>query len=134
MIPQFDLAAVERGVPLSAFDGFIARSRLAPKELQDVVISARALKRRREHQKTLNVNESDRLAQVAWVFALAVRILGTPRRARQWLRNPAIQFAGKPPLALLRTGTGGHAVKQGLSQIKDAVQTQGIDPGTLADE
>jgi putative toxin-antitoxin system antitoxin component (TIGR02293 family) len=117
-IPQFGWAVVESGIPLSMFDRFNARSRFTVEDLKDVVISVRALKRRRERQKTLTMNESDRMARVARIYALAVQVLGTPRKARQWLRMPAIQWEGKAPLAMLRSEIGGRAVERALCLIQ----------------
>ena len=85
--PAFALSwrEIERGVPISLLEEFSAYSGFAMKELLDVVIPARTLKHRRQRQEPLNLDESDRLARVARIYELAVKVYANRDEARRWL-------------------------------------------------
>lgn len=114
-----DWKAVEHGVPLGALEEFASYSGFALKDLLEVVIPARTLKHRRQRQESLNLDESDRLARVARVYALAVRIFGNPEKARRWLSKPKMRFDEQTPISMLRTDLGGRQVEEMLIQIDE---------------
>lgn len=118
---EFGWRDVERGVPLSALQEFSAYSGIALKDLLEVVIPARTLKHRRERKEPLNLDESDRLARVARMYELAVKVYGDRTDGRDWLLNPKDRFGGRSPLSLLRTEAGQHAVEEFLYQIDEGV-------------
>jgi putative toxin-antitoxin system antitoxin component (TIGR02293 family) len=118
---QLDWAAVEQGVPLSALDEFAAYSGFAVKDLLEVVIPARTLKHRRQRQEPFSLDESDRLARVARLYDLGVRVFGNPDKARRWLSKPKHRFAERTPLAMMRTELGGRQVEEMLYQIDEGM-------------
>jgi putative toxin-antitoxin system antitoxin component (TIGR02293 family) len=111
-ISRLDLAAIQQGVPVSALEEFVHESGIDMKSLFDVVISSRTLKRRRQTQKPLNLNESDRLVWIAGTFVQAVQALGDTEKASHWLMGTSAHFEGRTPLSLLRTSVGNRAVKE----------------------
>jgi putative toxin-antitoxin system antitoxin component (TIGR02293 family) len=116
---QFDWRAVEQGVPLSALEGFAEYSGFALKDLLEVVIPPRTLKHRRQRQEPLNLDESDRLARVARLYELGVRVFGESERARIWLSTPKHRFEEHSPLSMMRTELGGRLVEEMLIQIDE---------------
>ena len=64
---------------------FSAYSGIALKDLLGVVIPARTLKHRRQRQEPLNLDESDRLARVARMYELAVKVYGDREDGLKWL-------------------------------------------------
>jgi putative toxin-antitoxin system antitoxin component (TIGR02293 family) len=123
---KFDLdwRQVHRGVPLSLLDEFVRYSRFEMADLQKVVISLRTLNRRRLRQKPLSLNEGDRLARVARLFFLAVKIFGGPAKARRWLTCSNTHFEGRLPLSIIRTGVGGRAVEELLFQTENGMHVE----------
>ena len=117
----FDWREIERGLPLSTLEEFSAYSGIAVKELLEVVIPARTLKHRRQRQEPLNLDESDRLARVARMYELAVKVFGDPDKARRWLTKPKIRFDERSPLSMMHTGLGGQGVEEMLYQIDEGV-------------
>jgi putative toxin-antitoxin system antitoxin component (TIGR02293 family) len=115
----FDWKAVEQGVPLAALEEFAAYSGFSLKDLLEVVIPLRTLKHRRQRQEPLNLDESDRLARVARLFAVGVRVFGDSDRARIWLSTPKHRFEERSPLAMMRTELGGRLVEEMLIQIDE---------------
>jgi putative toxin-antitoxin system antitoxin component (TIGR02293 family) len=116
---SFDWKAVEQGVPLSALEGFATYSGLSMKDLLEVVIPLRTLKHRRQRQEPLNLDESDRLARVARLYELGVRVFGDSDRARIWLSTPKHRFEEHSPLSMMRTELGGRLVEEMLIQIDE---------------
>jgi putative toxin-antitoxin system antitoxin component (TIGR02293 family) len=119
--PAFSLSwrDIERGVPISMLEEFSAYSGFALKDLLEVVIPARTLKHRRQRQEPLSLDESDRLARVARIYELAVKVYGDREGGRKWLTGAKRRFDGKTALAMLRTEAGEQAVQDFLIQIDE---------------
>lgn len=117
----FDWKEVERGLPLKTLEEFSAYSGIAVKDLMDVVIPARTLKHRRQRSEPLNIDESDRLARVARIYELAVKVYGDREDGREWLSGPMRRFEGKTALSMLRTEAGERAVEEFLIQIDEGM-------------
>lgn len=118
---HLDWAAANQGVPLSALEDFAAYSGFAVKDMLEVVIPARTLKHRRQRQEPLSLDESDRLARVARLYKLAVRVFGDADKARRWLSKPKIRFEERSPLSMMRTELGGRSVEEMLIQIDEGM-------------
>ena len=116
-----DWREVERGLPISKLEEFSAYSGFALKDLLEVVIPARTLKHRRQRNEPLSIDESDRLARVARLYELGVKVFGNPEKARRWLSKPKQRFEERSPLAMMRTSLGGNAVEEMLYQIDEGM-------------
>jgi putative toxin-antitoxin system antitoxin component (TIGR02293 family) len=117
----FDWKDVERGLPLSTLQKFSTYSGIPLKGLLGVVIEARTLKHRQQRKEPLNLDESDRLARVAKIYELAVKVYGDREDGREWLMRPKDRFNEKSPLAMLRSEAGERAVEEFLYQIDEGV-------------
>jgi putative toxin-antitoxin system antitoxin component (TIGR02293 family) len=115
----FDWREIERGLPLSTLEEFSAYSGIAVKDLLEVVIPARTLKHRRQRHEPFNPDESDRLARVARLYELAVKVFGDPEKAKRWLTKPKLRFDERTPLSMMHTGLGGQGVEEMLYQIDE---------------
>lgn len=115
----YDWRDIERGLPLSTLEEFSAYSGIPVKELLEVVIPPRTLKHRRQRNEPLNIDESDRLARVAKMYELAVKVYGDREDGRNWLTSPMRRFHGKTALSMLRTEAGEEAVQDFLIQIDE---------------
>ena len=117
----FDWREIERGLPLSTLEEFSAYSGIAVKELLEVVIPARTLKHRRQKKQPLSIIEADRLARVARIYELAVRVYGDRNDGRRWLCGRKSRFDDRTALEMLRTEAGEHAVQEFLIQIDEGM-------------
>ena len=117
----YDWRDIERGLPLSAIDEFSAYSGIPVKQLLEVVIPPRTLKHRRQRREPLNLDESDRLARVAKMYELAVKVYANRDGGRDWLVRPKRRFDEKTPLEMLRTEKGEEAVQEFLIQIDEGM-------------
>jgi putative toxin-antitoxin system antitoxin component (TIGR02293 family) len=118
---KYDLVAVERGIPLEALTCFLAESGLPQKDILEVVIPIRRLKRRRSHGKSLTVEESDKLARIVRVYSFTLEVFGDPGKAMRWLTRPKMLFDDRTPISMLKTELGGTTVMQQLWRIADGV-------------
>ncbi len=117
----FDWREIERGLPVTMLEEFAAYSGLSLKDLLEVVIPARTLKHRRQRNEPLNLDESDRLARVARIYELAVKVYGDREDGRKWLCGRKRRFDGRTALAMLRTEIGEHAVAEALIQLDEGM-------------
>ncbi len=117
----FDWKSVERGLPLSTLNEFSAYSGISVRDLLEVVIPPRTLKHRRDRKEPLSIDESDRLARVARMYELAVKVYGDREDGKNWLLRPKRRFDERTPLALLRTERGKEAVEEFLIQIDEGI-------------
>jgi putative toxin-antitoxin system antitoxin component (TIGR02293 family) len=117
----FDWRNVERGVPISVLEEFSAYSGFALKDLLEVIIPPRTLKHRRQRSEPLNLDESERLARVARLYELGVKVFGNPDKARRWLSKPKIRFEGRSPLSMMHSELGGRSVEEMLYQIDEGM-------------
>jgi len=117
----FDWREIERGLPLSTLEEFSAYSGIAVKELLEVVIPARTLKHRRQNKEPFSAIEADRLARVARMYELAVKVYGDREDGRKWLCGRKRRFDGRTALAMLDTQIGEHAVAEALIQLDEGM-------------
>jgi putative toxin-antitoxin system antitoxin component (TIGR02293 family) len=118
---QFDWKEIERGLPLEKLQEFSAYSGVPMKNLLEVVIPPRTLKHRRQKKEPLSIDESDRLARVAKIYELAVKVYGSREGGKEWLIRPKPRFDEKTPLAMLRTQAGEEAVQESLIQLAEGM-------------
>jgi len=117
----FSWLDIAQGVPLRALEDFSIYSGLQLKDLLEVVIPARTLKHRRQRKEPLNLDESDRLARVARLYELALKVFGDAEKARRWLSKPKERFRESSPVEMMRTELGGRQVEEMLYQIDEGM-------------
>jgi len=118
------IAAVRDGLPFLAlrhlFDEF-ASTDLAVQEMYSLVGSLRTLQRKQAARTRLTAAESDRVARVARVLALAEEAIGDKARARLWLTEPTAALGGRRPVELLDSDLGTGQVERVLGRIEYGV-------------
>jgi putative toxin-antitoxin system antitoxin component (TIGR02293 family) len=118
------IAAVRDGLPFLAlrhlFDEF-ASTDLAVHEMYSLVGSLRTLQRKQAARTRLTAAESDRVARVARVLALAEESIGDKVRARLWLTEPNGALGGRRPMELLDSDLGTGLVERVLGRIEYGV-------------
>jgi putative toxin-antitoxin system antitoxin component (TIGR02293 family) len=111
------LAAVRDGLPARAVDAVVERSGLSRGEVEGLVFAGAVPPRPR----TLTLEESDRLARVARIAALAAETIGDTGRAAVWLRTGNRALDGAAPIALLTSGEGARLAEETLLRIAHGV-------------
>ncbi|MDQ2890269.1 MAG: DUF2384 domain-containing protein [Gemmatimonadota bacterium] len=115
------VAAVERGLPVSALLAVISAGRLSAAEADRMVVPRRTLAYRKKHRQRLSRDESDRLARIARIARRTESTFGSAERAALWLRQPNRALGRRAPLDLLATGEGAILVESVLVRIDDGV-------------
>ncbi len=115
---EYDLVdAVRAGLPVRAIDDLLARGLLMADEVDRLVLPRRTLSHRRTRGERLTLDESDRLARVARILAVAEDSFGTLEKAGRWLRRPSRGLRGDVPMMLLVTSDGARLVEDELIRI-----------------
>jgi putative toxin-antitoxin system antitoxin component (TIGR02293 family) len=112
---------VQAGFPVSVVDAVISQGLLTLSEVEQLVIPRRTLAHRKKKHQLLSTEESDRLARVARVIALAKQTLGDQEKAGIWIRRPNRALKGARPLDLLETDGGAQVVEAILSRVAHGV-------------
>jgi putative toxin-antitoxin system antitoxin component (TIGR02293 family) len=115
------LDVVSRGLPPIAVDAVVHNGMLTAEEAERLVISSRALARRRARGLPLSIEESERLVRVARVDAIGLEQFGAADRAARWLRKPNRVLDGRSPLDLLATGEGARLVEDTIMRIAHGI-------------
>lgn len=110
---------IEQGLPASAIARLKHFSHLSDSDLAKV-IPRRTLTSVRGVKK-LSAEQSDRVARTAGIAALAQRVFGNAKLAREWLLAPNPALNHEIPLGLLRTGSGAKVVENVLIRIDRGV-------------
>jgi putative toxin-antitoxin system antitoxin component (TIGR02293 family) len=104
--------SVEKGLPVSALDKFA--DRVSPNDVRRFtyrIVPKPTLERRRKQKQLLTIEESDRLARVAKVFAFGIDVFRDEAKVRAFLERPHAMLDDKAPLEVaLATGPGADAV------------------------
>lgn len=114
-------AMVREGLPFGALDAVIQTLGIPVAEVTKVLgLATRTMARRRD-QQILTPVESDRLYRFARVACLAIEVLGSAEKARQWLERPNRALGGETPLGFLDTDIGARQVEAVLGRIAHGV-------------
>jgi putative toxin-antitoxin system antitoxin component (TIGR02293 family) len=119
---ELDLAnAVEQGLPTAAIKSIVEHGVLTAAEVEQLVLPRRTLAHRRKQRVPLSPEESDRLARIARIVAIAGETFQSAEKASQWLRRSNRALGGRVPLELLVTSTGTRLVEDILGRIATGV-------------
>lgn len=119
---DLDLAeAIHAGLPTRAVEVVLESGLLEASELYELVVPRRTLAHRRDRQKTLSREQSDRLARVVRLLARAEEALGAQDKATRWMRKENRALAGRRPIDLLESDAGARMVERILGRIEHGV-------------
>lgn len=112
-------ALIKHGMPIRIADNLKSLLSLCDNDLAQILgITSKTLQRKRKARTALTPVESDRLYRVQAIFALAVKVLGTPEDAKEWLSTPQIDLGDRMPLELLTTSAGASLVEEVLNRME----------------
>lgn len=118
---DFDLAEIiEHGLPTEHIQR-LREEGLTFTEVSELVIAPRTLKHRKSRGEALSPEEADRALRVARVIGQAEEVFANREKALAWLRAADDRLAGRTPLSMLRTESGGRLVEEMLWQIDEGV-------------
>jgi putative toxin-antitoxin system antitoxin component (TIGR02293 family) len=113
---------VSAGLPVTAIRKLGAALGLRPVKVAPLVnINEKTLERRLQSGARLKPAESERVARLMRIIALATVVLESEDHAREWLRRPLKVLAGKSPLDLTSTEPGAREVEHVLGRLEHGV-------------
>ncbi len=116
------ISAIRIGLPPQSVQMFSEAVHLPIRELSTYIhVSAKTLERRLKDNRPLDVDSSDRLVEMAKVFARAAQVMEDGERARRWLFEPSRVLGGVKPLSLLDTSSGVEIVMDELGRIEHGI-------------
>lgn len=112
---------VQEGLPTAVLEALVKRGQLTPQEVEKYIIPRRTLAHRKRRRQPLSREESDKLARVARIFAVALDTFQDGHKASSWMRRANRELQGAAPVELLDTDSGARVVEQTLEQIAHGV-------------
>ncbi len=121
-VTSYDLMMLTRqGIPRAAIDSLANSLHLSVTELAKYLhVSERTLQRY-DSDKNLSTELSDRVLQVAKVYARSLDIFEDPETASSWLRQPNVALGNIAPIEYLDTSSGVEIVLDELTRIEYGV-------------
>jgi putative toxin-antitoxin system antitoxin component (TIGR02293 family) len=115
------IAALKAGLPVGSFNRLQGALAIPAQELAGIVqIPVRTLARRQK-EKHLDIDESERVLRIGSLFDRAVSVLGDEDQARQWLKSPQRALGGHTPLEYADTEPGAREVEDLLGRLEYGV-------------
>ena len=111
----------EDGLPIHSFDRLQQELDVSAAKLADAVQVAERTLRRRRKAGHFKPDESERLLRLARLFERATDVLGSPKRARTWMKEPLPVLGGESPLGYADTEPGAREVERVLGRIAHGV-------------
>jgi putative toxin-antitoxin system antitoxin component (TIGR02293 family) len=120
----FEMVNVARkGIPMKTIDTLAKNLNLSRPELAKYLhVSERTLQRYTP-EKILSQDLSDRVLQIAKLYARCVEIFEEQEKASGWLKQSNIAFGKIPPIELLDTSTGIEMIFDELTRIEYGVNS-----------
>lgn len=104
--------ALEKGLPYRAWENFEKISTLQRRELLVLLGISESTLLRRQKDKRLDPEESDRLYRVANLYRELLKLFhGDSSAANTWLRSPHAVFGHETPLSMAKSDYGSRQVE-----------------------
>jgi putative toxin-antitoxin system antitoxin component (TIGR02293 family) len=115
-------AALLHGLPFSAVTKFEKATHLPRGEVAKLISVAPRTLARRQDERRLQADESDRLFRLATLFRRTIDLFhGDDEAAMRWLRSPRPALGGETPLHLAKTDVGVRQVETLIEQMRHGV-------------
>jgi putative toxin-antitoxin system antitoxin component (TIGR02293 family) len=114
---------VDSGLVVNAFESLVDYANITRLDLSRAAdIPLRTVQRREaSHARKFERDESDRLARVARLYAMAEDVLGSRDEAQRWMKTPNRALDGARPLDELDTEIASREVEDLLGRIRYGV-------------
>ena len=113
---------VAQGIPTSVLGDVVHQGVLTRDEVTRLIVPRRTLAHRKRRGEHLSPDESDRLARVLRLHAVALQTFDADAaKVSTWLRTPNRALSGEAPIELVVTSTGARLVEDTLLRIEHGV-------------
>lgn len=116
---DFDMVEVIRkGLSKKAMDEMMAHMNITSLEMSRMLHTSDRTMRRYTSESVLNPEQSERLIELARLFAHGVDVFGSAERFRRWMSGPVFSLGGQQPIDLMDTSIGISLVNDTLGRIE----------------
>ncbi|MFC7336759.1 antitoxin Xre-like helix-turn-helix domain-containing protein [Haloferula chungangensis] len=119
--PSAVIRRIRKGLPMAEFEALAAWLKVTDEELAPLLGISRATFHRRRKAGHLESPESEKLIRFARLLRRATEVLEEEDAAREWLKTPAVAFAGESPLSFADTEIGAREVEYLLGRLEHGV-------------
>lgn len=112
---------VRSGLPFGALEALSNTTGIPTAAITRVLGLAPRTLARRKDKRVFNLVESDRLYRLARMAGVAIQVLGSQEKAKEWLARPNRALGGETPLSLLDTDIGACQVEAVLGRIDHGI-------------
>lgn len=119
---DFDMVGVIRnGLSKKAMDEMMAHLDISSLEMSRILHTSDRTMRRFTDETVLNPGQSERLIELARLFAHGEDVFGSADRFRRWINGPVYSLGGQHPIDLLDTSLGISLVNDTLGRIEHGI-------------
>ncbi len=116
---DFDLVKLIRnGLTKKALDRIITAYNITALDMANILHVSDRTMRRYETESVLEPEQSERLIELAKLFAHGISVFGSSERFRRWLNSEIFSLGGQKPIGLLDTSIGISLVDDTLGRIE----------------
>ena len=119
--PMDLVAVVRKGAPFAWLSAVAEKLGLSLEATAPVVGMAPRTLARRKLAGQLDPHESERVLRVAKAIARSTAVLGTPEKARAWLKKENRALRDVAPITMMDTDLGAQAVDDVLGRIEHGI-------------
>ena len=119
--PSAVIRRIRKGLPMAEFRALAEWLKVTDEELAPLLGISRATFHRRRKTGHLESPESEKLIRFARLLRRATEALESEEAAREWLKTPAVAFAGESPLSFADTEIGAREVEYLLGRLEHGV-------------
>lgn len=116
---EMDLVSlIRKGLNKQALDAMMEHLDISAIEMGQILHTSDRTMRRYTDETILNPDQSERLLELARLFAHGIDVFGSSIRLRRWMTGPVNSLGGKRPIDLLDTSVGITLVDDTLGRIE----------------
>ncbi|MCU0403800.1 MAG: DUF2384 domain-containing protein [Chitinophagaceae bacterium] len=116
---DFDLVSlIRKGLRKKALDAMMAHLDITATDMARILHTSDRTMRRYTDNTVLNPEQSERLLELARLFAHGLNVFGSRSRLRRWMNGPVQSLGGQKPIDLLDTSVGVNLVDDILGRIE----------------
>jgi putative toxin-antitoxin system antitoxin component (TIGR02293 family) len=119
---DFDLVdVIRKGLSKKAMDVLMAHMDISAIEMSRMLHTSDRTMRRYTDDSVLNPEQSERLIELARLFAHGIDVFGSADRFRRWINGPVYSLGGQQPINLMDTSLGISLVNDTLGRIEHGI-------------
>jgi putative toxin-antitoxin system antitoxin component (TIGR02293 family) len=119
---DFDLVSmIRKGFSKKSLDAMMVHMDITATDMARIIHTSDRTMRRYTKDTVLNPEQSERLLELARLFAHGLDVFGSRERLRRWMNGPVQSLGGQKPIDLLDTSVGIGLVNDVIGRIEHGI-------------